>query len=175
MDFPTFDFPLRRFLNIVFYTVWGRRAEMSSDEVQYAVPRYCNYFPGCGVWTWSGNPRGYYKTDFYLCSVTLFILRYDAGSSPWCVTPTLRSLTLVKKCHLPQSSLQKASLPPIRVSQGASWPHCSNLTMLAAHITAGGVGSKPHTNFPSSSFGNLELLPSVDRYPLWTWTRENSL
>lgn len=112
------------------------------------VPQDCNYFPCFRAWTRSSDPWGYYRTDFCLCSATLFILQQGADSSLCCVTPTLTSLTLVKKCCLPQSSLQKASLTPIRVSQGAFRPHCSNLTTLAAHITAGGIGSKPHTNFP---------------------------
>lgn len=75
MDFPIYGFPLRWFLNIVFYTIPGWLAEMFSDEVQYLVPQDCNYFPCFRAWTWSSDPWGYYRTDFYLCSATLFILQ----------------------------------------------------------------------------------------------------
>lgn len=92
------------------------------------------------------------KTAFYLCAVTLFSLEWGASPGLCCIIPTLRSFTVIKKHpSAPQSSLQKASWILIRVSCGVSLnlPMLpGNLTMLAGHITAGGVGSKPHTNFP---------------------------
>ena len=122
----------------------------------------------------SGGPWDDYRTDFYLCAVILFILQWGAGSGLCCVTPTLRSLTLVKNCHLPQSSLQKAphlpsgcprELPDHTVQTQPHWLPTPQQEGLAQNLTP---------IFPASSLRNPELLPSVDRDPLWTWTRENS-
>lgn len=55
-----------------------------------------------------------------VCVLGLPLFGTRSWHSPCCVTLALTSLTLVKKCHLPQFFLQKPSPTLTRVSQGAS-------------------------------------------------------
>lgn len=141
-----YDFPQGSFLTLCSSQSqgdWPRCFQMKGGT-RCPIPQLLSIFWGVAVQWW---PMGLLEqTTICVLRPSLF-WKKELALVPAVSHQLSDHLPLLKNA-ICLSSLQRASPTPLRVSQEASWPHCSNLTILAAHITAGGVGSKPHTNFP---------------------------
>lgn len=126
-----------------------------SAVLEFSVLQLFHVFRLCIHWRWPAELKA--VACVYM---TLFSLEWGASPGLCCIIPTLRSLQIIKST-ICLSPLAESLLILIRVSQGVSWPRCSNLTMLAGHISRRGLSDLTPI-FPPPLSRNLELLPSVD-------------